>query len=73
MHGFWRAAEHGLDRWAAAFPGDADAVSWPRRRRAGLFADARIRVIHTGVDTERFRPRGRRDALVAELGLDPVD
>ena len=41
-------------------------------RRAGLFADARIRVIHTGVDTERFRPRGRRDALVAELGLDPA-
>lgn len=38
MHGFWRTAESGLDRWAAAFPADAEAVGWPRRRRAGLFA-----------------------------------
>jgi len=39
MHGFWLAAEDGLDRWAAASPADADAVDWPRRRRAALFAD----------------------------------
>lgn len=39
MHGFWRAAEAGLEQWAAHHPGDAAAVSWPRRRRAGLFAD----------------------------------
>jgi heme oxygenase len=38
MHGFWLAAEAGLDDWAGRFPQDADAVTWPRRRRAGLFA-----------------------------------
>ena len=38
MHGFWVAAEAGLDRWAAGSAPDADAVDWPRRRRAGLFA-----------------------------------
>jgi heme oxygenase len=38
MHGFWLAAEHGLDAWAAAFPDDAESVSWRRRRRAELFA-----------------------------------
>ncbi|WP_116451260.1 biliverdin-producing heme oxygenase [Blastococcus litoris] len=38
MHGFWLAAEAGLDAWAGAHPGDAAAVDWPRRRRAALFA-----------------------------------
>ena len=38
MHGFWRAAEAGLDDWAVRFPADADAVTWSTRRRAGLFA-----------------------------------
>ena len=38
MHGFWRAAETGLDRWADRFPADAEAVAWTARRRAGLFA-----------------------------------
>jgi heme oxygenase len=38
MHGFWRAAEDGLDDWAARFPADADAATWSARRRAGLFA-----------------------------------
>ena len=38
MHGFWRAAEAGLDDWAARFPSDARAVTWSGRRRAGLFA-----------------------------------
>jgi heme oxygenase len=38
MHGFWIAAEAGLDRWAAGNPADADAVDWSRRRRAALFA-----------------------------------
>ena len=38
MHGFWRAAETGLDDWAARFPSDARAVTWSARRRAGLFA-----------------------------------
>src|SRR5829696_2894983 len=38
LHGFWRAAEGGLDAWAADFPADARAVDWARRRRAPLFA-----------------------------------
>jgi heme oxygenase len=38
MHGFWRAAEAGLDDWAARFPSDAETVTWPARRRAALFA-----------------------------------
>jgi len=38
MHGFWRAAEAGLDDWAARFPADAEAVTWSARRRADLFA-----------------------------------
>jgi heme oxygenase len=38
MHGFWRAAEAGLDGWADRFPADAGSVSWSVRRRAGLFA-----------------------------------
>jgi heme oxygenase len=38
MHGFWRAAEAGLDDWAARCPADAQRVDWPRRRRAALFA-----------------------------------
>ncbi len=38
MHGFWLAAESGLDDWAARFRKDADALCWSRRRRAGLFA-----------------------------------
>jgi heme oxygenase len=38
LHGFWRAAEAGLDAWAAEHAADAAAVTWPRRRRAALFA-----------------------------------
>lgn len=38
MHGFWVAAEAGLDEWAARFPHEAAAVRWPERRRARLFA-----------------------------------
>ncbi|TYP81276.1 biliverdin-producing heme oxygenase [Blastococcus xanthinilyticus] len=38
MHGFWTAAEAGLDEWATSRPADAGAVGWARRRRAGLFA-----------------------------------
>jgi heme oxygenase len=38
MHGFWSAAESGLEEWARRSPADAAAVDWPRRRRAGLFA-----------------------------------
>ena len=38
MHGFWRAAEAGLDDWAGRCPADAERVDWPRRRRTSLFA-----------------------------------
>jgi len=38
MHGFWAAAEAGLDAWADAHPADADRVGWSRRRRTALFA-----------------------------------
>ncbi len=38
LHGFWRAAEAGLDAWAAEHAVDAAAVTWPSRRRAALFA-----------------------------------
>jgi heme oxygenase len=39
MHGFWRAAEAGLDDWAAAEPADAADVGWADRHRSVLFAD----------------------------------
>jgi len=38
LHGFWTAAEAGLDAWAVTAPGDAAAVDWSRRRRAQLYA-----------------------------------
>ena len=38
MHGFWRAAEAGLEDWSTRYPGYAESVSWSARRRAGLFA-----------------------------------
>jgi heme oxygenase (biliverdin-IX-beta and delta-forming) len=38
LHGFWLAAETGIDEWSRHCPADAAAVTWPRRRRADLFA-----------------------------------
>lgn len=38
LHGFWLAAEAGLDDWAARQPADAVALDWARRRRAPLLA-----------------------------------
>jgi len=38
MHGFWQAAEAGLDAWAGAHPADTAEVDWAARRRAHLFA-----------------------------------
>ena len=48
MHGFWQAAESGLDTWATRFPADARNVSWERRRRAGLFAADLATLGHPG-------------------------
>jgi heme oxygenase (biliverdin-IX-beta and delta-forming) len=44
LHGFWVAAEAGLDAWADRCPADARAVDWSRRRRADLF-DADLRAL----------------------------
>jgi heme oxygenase len=38
LHGFWVAAEWGLDDWARRCPEDSSAADWTRRRRAALFA-----------------------------------
>jgi heme oxygenase len=38
MHGFWLAAEAGLDAWAAEHPDDAGRVDWAARHRSALFA-----------------------------------
>ncbi|MGY1745116.1 biliverdin-producing heme oxygenase [Blastococcus sp. SYSU D00695] len=38
MHGFWSAAEAGLDGWAAREPAAARTLEWQRRRRTALFA-----------------------------------
>ena len=38
LHGFWLAAEAGLDAWAAASPGDAATVDWAGRRRTHLLS-----------------------------------
>ena len=38
LHGFWAAAEAGLDVWAAREPGAAHTLGWHRRRRTALFA-----------------------------------
>ncbi|MGY1711325.1 biliverdin-producing heme oxygenase [Geodermatophilus sp. SYSU D00758] len=47
LHGFWTAAEAGLQRWAHREPADAAAVQWDRRRRAHLFA-ADLRALGAG-------------------------
>ncbi|WP_448638221.1 biliverdin-producing heme oxygenase [Geodermatophilus sp. URMC 63] len=49
LHGFWLAAEAGLDAWARHSPADAAAVDWDRRRRAALYA-ADLRAL--GADPE---------------------
>jgi heme oxygenase (biliverdin-IX-beta and delta-forming) len=53
LHGFWAAAERCLDDWAERHAADARAVDWPRRRRAGLFADD-LRAL--GADGGSLRP-----------------
>jgi heme oxygenase len=68
MHAFWRAAETGLDGWAARCPTDAEAVSWAARRRAGLFA-ADLRTLGappTGGEPE-LAPIGDTDAALGRL------
>ncbi|MGY1669234.1 biliverdin-producing heme oxygenase [Geodermatophilus sp. SYSU D00710] len=52
LHSFWRAAEAGLDAWAARCPGDAAALDWDRRRRAALYA-ADLHALGAAPGTER--------------------
>jgi heme oxygenase (biliverdin-IX-beta and delta-forming) len=66
LHGFWRAAEAGLDEWAARAPADAAALDWPRRRRAALYA-ADLQTLGaadaTPGGTDLPRPAGTDEAL----------
>lgn len=65
----------GLEFAARSLGGHMVALTEGARRETiahRLFPADRIEVIHTGVDTETFRPRGRRDAAVAGFGLDPA-
>ena len=50
LHGFWTAAEAGLDAWARRCPADAETVGWAQRRRAHLFA-ADLSALGAGTDT----------------------
>ena len=65
MHGFWLAAEAGLDEWAGRHPGDAAGARWPERRRAGLFADdlRRLRVDATHSEPDLAPLPGTDEAL----------
>jgi heme oxygenase len=56
MHGFWLAAEAGLDDWAAAAPAAATALRWDERRRAHLFA-ADLAALGTPASPAAARPR----------------
>lgn len=59
LHGFWRAAEAGLDDWAARCPADAGRVEWSRRRRGHLYA-ADLRALG--------RPPGDREPVLRTVG-----
>jgi len=65
LHGFWAAAEAGLDDWADRHPADAAAVNWGRRRRAGLFAHDLQALDATGIAAWPVLPRilGTEEAL----------
>jgi heme oxygenase len=65
LHGFWAAAEAGLDEWAAEHPRTARDVDWSRRRRAALFAgDLRALGATAGPHRPVLLPvRGTDDAL----------
>ena len=68
MHGFWRAAEAGLDEWADRFPSDAEAITWTARRRTGLFADdlGTLGALPTG-DGPDLAPVADTDAALGRL------
>ena len=53
LHAFWRAAERGLDGWAARHPCDAARAGWADRRRTHLYA-ADVRAL--GVEPVQGEP-----------------
>ncbi len=68
MHGFWRAAEAGLDGWAVRHPADAEAVSWGARRRARLFeADLRTLGAPPAAAEPALAPVADTDAALGRL------
>jgi heme oxygenase len=68
LHGFWCAAESGLDAWALDHPADAGHLDWPRRRRAALFADdvRRLGAVPSG-RVPRLPPVGGTDAALGRM------
>lgn len=71
----WKSTAYGaLEILARGFGGHIVSLTQSARdatmRRHITSADASS-VIRTGIDTDRFRPKGRRDAAVTEMGLDP--
>lgn len=68
LHGFWVAAEGGLDEWAARLPADAAALDWSRRRRARLFAtDLATLGIPVPVDAPRLPPVAGTDEALGRM------
>jgi len=68
LHGFWSAAESGLDDWARRFAADAEAVRWPARRRTDLFADDLRALGATGADAApSLPPPAGTDAALGRL------
>ncbi len=68
MHGFWRAAEAGLDGWAVRHPADAEAVSWGARRRTRLFeADLRTLGAPPAAAGPALAPVADTDAALGRL------
>ena len=68
LHGFWRAAEAGVDAWAARFAADARRVDWARRRRADLYAaDLRALGGPAGAPAPDLPPVGDTDEALGRM------
>jgi heme oxygenase len=70
LHGFWAAAEAGLDEWADQHPADAAAADWPRRRRAALFAEDLRALDADGTDDRpQLPPLRGTDAALGRMSV----
>jgi heme oxygenase len=68
LHGFWLAAEAGLDEWATDHLADAGAVGWASRRRAHLFhSDLRALGRPGAADVPVLPPVGGTDDALGRL------